>query len=101
MKSAIFSSREFRPAAIHVAVTLGLGFLCAFGAGAVDGVGATKILMGASLGAVLLGTIVAGVLTFRTSRRGGRWQVWQGAFWLLLGLSLLWFTSVLPTLLFA
>ncbi|ALG83910.1 hypothetical protein [Gordonia phthalatica] len=99
--SAIFSSREFRPAAIHVAVTLGLGFLCAIGAGTVDSIGVTKALMGASLGVVLLGAVLAGARTFRSSRAGGRWQVWQGAFWLLLGLSLLWFTSVLPTILFA
>lgn len=98
--SVILSSREFRPAAIHVAVTVGLGVVCAVAAGVVDGVGLTKVLMGASLGVVILGTVGAGIRTFASSRAGGRWQVWQGAFWVLLGLSLLWFTSVLPTILF-
>ncbi|MBM7367331.1 hypothetical protein [Gordonia hydrophobica] len=100
MRSAIFSSREFRPAAIHVAVTIGLGIICAIAAGSVDGDGLTKGLMLASLAVVLVGTLAAGARTFISSRAGGRWQVWQGAFWLLLGLSLLWFTSVLPTILF-
>lgn len=99
--SALLSSREFRPAAVHVVVTVALGVVCAVAAGAVDGVGLTKSLMVVSLVVVIVGTIAAGVRTFISSRSGGRWQVWQGAFWLLLGLSLLWFTSVLPTVLFA
>lgn len=96
--SAIFSAREFRPAAIHFAVTFGLGIIFAITAGSVDGDGLTKTFILVSLIAVLLGTVGAMVRTYLSWRSGGRWQIWQGATWLMLGLSLLWFTSTLPSI---
>ena len=98
--SAILSAREFRPAVAHFAATIGLAMLLAVIAATVDSTGATKALALASLIVMLLGTLTAMVRTYLSWRADGRWQIWQGATWFLLGLSLLWFTSALPVVLF-
>lgn len=49
---------------------------------------------------MLLGTLTAMLRTYLSWRADGRWQIWQGVTWFLLGLSLLWFTSALPVVLF-
>lgn len=98
--SAIRSAREFRPAVAHFTATVGLGLVLAVIAASVDGIGATKAFALASLIAMLLGTLTAMLRTYLSWRADGRWQIWQGVTWFLLGLSLLWFTSALPVVLF-
>ncbi|MGB3301336.1 hypothetical protein [Gordonia sp. (in: high G+C Gram-positive bacteria)] len=93
--STTTAPRELRDAGIHVAVTIGLGILAVIGATFTTGTADTVFVI-ASAVLVILGTIAAMVRTYLNYKHDGRWQIWQGATWLLLGLSLLWFTAALP-----
>lgn len=88
--------RELRDAAIHVCITLVVGIAVLIAAANTTG-GLSTVLLLTSAGLVILGTLASMVRTYLNWRAGGRWQIWQGASWLLLGLSLLWFTGALPS----
>ncbi|MGB3698087.1 MAG: hypothetical protein WBA05_11700 [Gordonia sp. (in: high G+C Gram-positive bacteria)] len=94
--STTTAPREIRDAAIHVCITIVLGVAVLIAAmNTVGGLHTALIL--ASPSVVIAGTIAAMVRTYLNWRADGRWQIWQGATWFLLGLSLLWFTGALPS----
>lgn len=93
--STTTTPRELRDAGIHVAITLALGIVMVIAATFTSGT-TNKVFIILSTVMVILGTIAAMVRTYYSNKNNGRWQIWQGATWLLLGLSLLWFTGALP-----
>ncbi|WP_026918722.1 hypothetical protein [Gordonia shandongensis] len=89
------SPREIREAVTHVAVTIGLGVVLAVASAFAQDATRTFLII-ASMTMLVLGTVAAVVRTYRNWRAGGRWQIWQGACWFLLALSLVWFTDAVP-----
>ncbi|EGD54735.1 hypothetical protein [Gordonia neofelifaecis] len=94
--STTTAPREIRDAATHVCVTVACGIVVLIAAMTTSG-RTNEILVLAAPIVVILGTVAAMVRTYRNWKSGGRWQVWQGATWFLLALSLLWFTGALPS----
>ncbi|AUH69770.1 MULTISPECIES: hypothetical protein [Gordonia] len=94
--STTTAPREIRDAATHVCVTVALGVVVLIAAMSTSG-GLNEFFILAAPSVVILGTLAAMVRTYLNWKSGGRWQIWQGATWFLLALSLLWFTGALPS----
>ncbi|GAC68652.1 hypothetical protein [Gordonia soli] len=80
----IRDSPELRDAGIHAGITIGFGIaVLLVGLASSDGLRTALVLATPAIMAV--GAVAALVRTYRNHRAGGRWQIWQGASWFLLG----------------
>ncbi|WP_132993225.1 hypothetical protein [Gordonia zhaorongruii] len=86
-----------RDAALHVCATFAAGLVVLIVALNTDGGVHTAFLIAGPV-VIVIGTIAAMVRTWLIWRRNGDWQMWQGASWFLLGLSVTWVFGAIPAL---
>lgn len=86
---------ELRGALLHVAVTAGLTIVLLIVGMSFSGTPETVLL---AIAPVLpfIGALIAVRKTFRLWKSRGRWQVWQGAMWFLMMMTVVMLMGVIP-----